>query len=398
MRAAGLGSYLDGSQAREDENDANAEHPAVSSKASRSDIASWVEDTYMNDIGPDADPTEENGESDNGNAISHPNDNSMERYYYGNMDGAMDDVEDYVSKVEVAETDAPTPATHEEAREGDEDPPKPFDFFGRLSRELRDLIYAQPGMTEVRVKGNDDFDGVLGHGNKLRVTITKPLVSLCLVSKRFSAEYMKVCEDQEALFIRTSQFVHAHGYTDEYEGFEKVRYLEFHLGNWSLSPQDVMRSYRRRAPNEDSLQALKDLEIFRSWLMDLCSGMPHLRAVSFKIYVDSLDTIGKDVFEGWLESMTSLEKSIQLKAVEIEESHLEDSVCWDLRAKHQLMLLWKVGDPMPPTIMDPTTEYAESCCEGLVHGSRRWDGEPEWDYEGNYIGNDKTFPMGRTYY
>ena len=53
---------------------------------------------------------------------------------------------------------------------------------------------------------------------------------------------------------------------------------------------------------------------------------------------------------------------------------------------------------MPPTIMDPTTEYAESCCEGLVHGSRQWDGEPEWDYEGNYIGDDKTFPMGRTYY
>ena len=322
----------------------------------------------------------------------------MDLYYYGNMDGAMDDVEDYVSKVEVAETDAPTPATHEESKESDENPPKSFDFFGRLSRELRDMIYAQPGMTEIRVKGNDNFDGVLGHGNKLRVTITKPLVSLCLVSKRFSAEYMEVCEDQEALFIRTSQFVHAKGYTDEYGGFEKVRYLEFHLGNWSLSPQDVMRSYRRRAPNEDSLQALKDLEIFRSWLMDLCSGMPHLRAVSFKTYVDSLDTIGKDVFEGWLESMTSLEKLKQLKVVEMEESHLEDSVCWDLRAKHQLMLLWKAGDPMPPTIMDPTTEYAESCCEGLVHGSRQWDGEPEWDYEGNYIGDDKTFPMGRTYY
>ena len=100
-----------------------------------------------------------------------------------------------------------------------------------------------------------------------------------------------------------------------------------------------MWQYGRHAPNAASLQALKDLEVFRSWLTDLCSGMPHLRAISFKIYVDSLDIIGKDVFEGWLESMTSLEKLKQLKVVEMEESHLHDSVCWDLRAKHQLMLL-----------------------------------------------------------
>ena len=218
LRDAGLGWWLDGDQ-------------AVSSEAFGSDIAFWVEDTDMSAFDRDDDTAEENNEADNSDAISHPNDNGMDLYYYGNMDGAMDDVEDYVSKVEVAETDAPTPATHEESKESDENPPKSFDFFGRLSRELRDMIYAQPGMTEIRVKGNDNFDGVLGHGNKLRVTITKPLVSLCLVSKRFSAEYMEVCEDQEALFIRTSQFVHAKGYTDEYGGFEKVRYLEFHLGN-----------------------------------------------------------------------------------------------------------------------------------------------------------------------
>ena len=344
MRAAGLGSYLDGSRAREDENDANAEHPAVFSRASRSDIASWVEDTDMNDIGPDADSTEENGESDNGDAVAHPNDNSMDRYYYGNMDGAMDDVEDYVSEVEVAETEAPTPATHEEAKESEKDLAKSFNFFG-LSRELRDMIYAQPGMTEDRVMASDGFDGVLGDGNKIGVTITKPHVSLCLVSRKFSAECMEACEEQQKLFIRTSQHVHREGYTEEYLGigFEHVKSLQVHMGDWGpWGAYNAVAEFARRDepydPVAESQRGLADLETFKGWLTDLCSRMPCLRTVSLKMYVEGLHVVGQDVFEGWLRSIASMDKFVELKVVEIESSPIGKPLCWDLRAKHELLL------------------------------------------------------------
>jgi hypothetical protein len=95
--------------------------------------------------------------------------------------------------------------------------------------------------------------------------------------------------------------------------------------------------------------------------------------------------------------MALLEKLEGLKVVEIEESPIGDTLCWDLRAKHQLLMHWRAGDPMPPTIMDPTTEYAESCCEGLDYQSREWAEFSDWDYDGNYIGDNKYF-KGRKYY
>jgi hypothetical protein len=100
----------------------------------------------------------------------------------------MDDVENHTSRVEVAETEAIAPAIHNKATDSEESHLKPFDFFGSLPAEVRDMIYAQPGMTATKVIGDDDFDGVLGDGNRVRVTITKPLLSLCLVNKKFSAE------------------------------------------------------------------------------------------------------------------------------------------------------------------------------------------------------------------
>lgn len=102
-------------------------------------------------------------------------------------------------------------------------------------RELRDMIYGQ--MIEEKLIVNDNFDGMLGSGNMLCVTTTKPLVSLCLVNKSFSSEYIKVCEDQEKLFVRTSQYVHGQGYTEEHlGGFWQVKFLEFHLGDWAWKP------------------------------------------------------------------------------------------------------------------------------------------------------------------
>jgi hypothetical protein len=395
LRAAGLGSWLDGSPAEDDENDVDEDPPTISLGAS-DDNASQVKDVDMSGVDPDDAAAEESNEAGNSEAITHPNDNGMCRYYYGNMDGAMDDVDEYISNVEVAETEAPTPAKHDDAKESAENPPKPFDFFGRFSQEIRDMIYVQPGMLEDRVVVNDNFDGMLGDGNKLRVTSTKPLVSLCLVSKRFSREYIEACQEQEKLFLRTSQSVHHNGHTDWHMGgnFEHVRILEFHAGDWSLwGTEDVITQIARRRqpydPAAHSLRALADLKTLQRWLTDLCSRMPRLRTVSLKMYVQNVEIIGEDVFLEWLRTMASLEKFEELKVVEMECSPIGKSLCWDLRAKHQLLLHWKAGDPTPPTIMDPTTEYAESCCEGLCHEERQWDELSDWDYDGNYIGDDE---------
>jgi hypothetical protein len=390
MRAAGLGSYLDGAQTRDDEHGVD-----VSSGEPGSNHALQVKDADMSGVDPADTAAEESHEADNSDAISHLSDNGMGRYYYGNMDGAMDDVDEYISNAEVVETDAPTPAAHLEAKESEVNPPKPFNFFG-LAREIRDMIYVQPGMLEDRVLINDNFDGMLGDGNKLRVTSTKPLVSLNLVSKKFSSECIEACQDREKLFIRTSQFVHHNGDTDASlsDDFEHVRFLEFHLGDWSLwGIEDAATQFaRRRVPYDPvahSLRALADLETFQRWLTDLCSRMPRLRTVSLKMYVESMETIGEDVFLKWLRTMASLDKFEELKVVDIECSPLGNPLCWDLRAKHQLLLHWRAGDPTPPTMMDPTTEYAESCCEGLCHESRQWDEFSDYDYDGKYIGDDE---------
>lgn len=129
------------------------------------------------------------------------------------------------------------------------------------------------------------------------------------------------------------------------------------------------------------------METFGRWLTDPCFRMPFLRAVSFKVYVDSLETIGKDVFEGWLRSMTSLEKLQQLRVVEFEYGDIEESLCWDLRANHQLLVLWRAGDANAPAVVDPAPEYTESCCGGLYHMKRQWDQLSDYNYEGVYIGD-----------
>ena len=108
------------------------------------------------------------------------------------------------------------------------------------------------------------------------------------------------------------------------------------------------------------------------------------------MYVEGLEVVGQDFFEGWLRSVASLDKFVELKVVDIESSPIGKPLCWDLRAKHELLMHWKAGDLLPPTIMDPTTEYAESCCEGLAYESRQWDEFSDWDYDGNYIGDDET--------
>jgi hypothetical protein len=395
LRAAGLGWWLDGFQAEDDENDADSDPPVVSSGSSRSDIASWVEHADMSGVEPDADSAEENNETDNSNSVSQFNDNSMERYfYYANMDGAMDAFEDHNSRVEVAETDAVVLATHDEVKESDENVAKPFGFFS-LSRELRDMIYAQPGMTQDEVIGEDDFDLDYGTGNKVRVAITKPRENLCLVSKQFGAEYIKVCEDREELFIRTSHFVHNEGDTKMWSDadIKQVKFLKFHMGDWCFGGSHPDHS---RTPA--SVRALADLENLERWLKDLCVQMPCLRAVSFKLYVTSMHLIGKDLFEGWLRSMAAFDNIEQLKVVEFTYGPGDlDDFCWDLRAKHQLLLHWRAGDIEEPTIIDSAPVYTESCCDGLEYGEKDWDGEPDWDYDGNYIGDDETL-KGSTYY
>ena len=132
------------------------------------------------------------------------------------------------------------------------------------------MIYAQPGMTEDRVMASDGFDGVLGDGNKIGVTITKPHVSLCLVSRKFSAECMEACEEQQKLFIRTSQHVHREGYTEEYSGigFEHIKSLQVHMGDWGLwGAYNAVAEFARRDepydPVAESQRGLADLETFK---------------------------------------------------------------------------------------------------------------------------------------
>jgi hypothetical protein len=237
------------------------------------------------------------------------------------------------------------------------------------------MIYAQPGMTKTKVIGNDGFDGVLGEGNKVYVTITKPLPSLCLLSKKFSDEYIKVCEDKEKLFIRTSQFVHKEGHTKmwEDEDIKTVKFLDFHLGDWTLEKH-----------------ALADFRTFQRWLKDLFSQMPCLRSVKFKLYVDGVKPKQKDMLEGWLRSMASFKKFEQLKVVEYDIGPQGEDFCWDLRGNnHKLLVHWRAGDVTPPAIMDPAPDYTESCCDGLEYGERMWDDDSEFDYDRKYIGDDE---------
>ena len=63
--------------------------------------------------------------------------------------------------------------------------------------------------------------------------------------------------------------------------------------------------------------------------------MPCLRTVSLKMYVEGLHVVA---FEGWLRSIASLDKFVELKVVDIESSPIGKPLCWDLRAKHELLL------------------------------------------------------------
>jgi len=230
-------------------------------------------------------------------------------------------------------------------------------------------------MTATKVIGDDDFDGVLGDGNRVRVTITKPLLSLCLVNKKFSAEYIEVREDKQKLFIRTSQFVHKEGHTKMWsdEDIKQVKFLDFHLGDWTLEKH-----------------ALADLRTFERWLRDLCSQMPCLLSVKLKLYVDGVEPKQKDMLERWLRYLASVGKFEQLKVVEYGIGPCGEDYCWDPRAKHKLLLHWRAGDVEAPTIVDSASEYTESCCDGLEYGEREWDDNSEFDYDGNYLGDDES--------
>jgi hypothetical protein len=394
LRAAGLGSWVDGFPDEVDENDVDADLSTMSLGASGDNKESQSGEPDMTGVDLDDNAAEEDKEPYNGNTIPHVEDKSMSRYYYGNMDGAMDDVDEYISEVEAAETEAPAPATHDEAKESDNNLAKRFDFFG-LSRELRDMIYAQPGMAQEKIMNDEDFYGEYGDINKFYMTITKPRASLCLLSKQYSEEYIPVCEDRETLFIRTSQDVHNEGQTTLYSDvdFKKVKSLRFHMGSWSfggvLGPYLIPGEHAERAE-----QALADLEIFQRWFIDFCAQMPCLRAISLKLYVAGLHIIGEDVFQKWLRFMASLEKFEELKSVLIVGDMAGYETCWDLQAKHRLILDWKAGDVEEPTIIEEDPEYTESCCEGLEWGVRPWDKDSDYDCDGTRV-SDKNFKKSK---
>jgi hypothetical protein len=205
-----------------------------------------------------------------------------------------------------------------------------------------------------------------------------------------------VCEDRETLFIRTSQDVHNEGQTTLYSDvdFKKVKFLKFHMGSWSfggvLGPYLIPGEHAERAE-----QALADLEVFQHWFIDFCAQMPCLRAVSLKLYVAGLHIIGEDVFQKWLRFMASLEKFEELKSALIVGDMAGYETCWDLRAKHRLILDWKAGDVEEPTIIEEDPEYTESCCEGLEWGVRPWDKDSDYDCDGTRV-SDKNFKKSKS--
>jgi hypothetical protein len=115
------------------------------------------------------------------------------------------------------------------------------------------------------------------------------------------------------------------------------------MGDWGpWGAYNAVAEFARRDepydPVAESQRGLADLETFKGWLTDLCSRMPCLRTVSLKMYVEGLHVVGQDVFEGWLRSIASMDKFVELKVVEIESSPIGKPLCWDLRAKHELLL------------------------------------------------------------
>lgn len=261
-----------------------------------------------------------------------------------------------------------------------------FNFFG-LSRELRDMIYDQPCMLDDTVLGGDDFDGVMGDGNLVHVAATKPRVFMCLVNKKFSTEYGERCEGRKKPFVRSCQFTILENHTKLWpaEAVKQADILQLHVGEWSFGGYlPVVGPNTSSAP----LRALQELANLQRWLTDLCSQMPCLRTVQLKLYVSDLRIIDEEALDAWLHHMASLEKLERLKVVDFEHSGRGDSLCWDLRARHHLMVDWKAEELKAPEIINPAPEYAESCCEGLEYGEREWDELSDYDYDGTYLGND----------
>ena len=267
---------------------------------------------------------------------------------------------------------------------------EPVGFFPwyKLSCELRDMIYDQPCMLEDKIvceqrlkRDDDDYYDDLSR--RVRAVATKPRVNLKLVSHQFGNEYSERCDGQKKFFVRADPGSMFWTCWSENTA-EHMNVLDLHLGEFDfegLTPQGVLDEFG-------------DLE----WqLIKLCRALPRLRAVNLKLYVGNYN-IQLGPFEAYLRSMVSLlDKLKRLKIISCDYPEK----CWDLSSRKHVLVDWKAEELKAPTVITgraSTIEYAESCCEGLVHESRQWDGEPEWDYEGNYIGDDKTFPMGRTYY
>lgn len=269
LHAAGLGSWLDGFPDEVDEKDVDADLSAMSLGAPGDNKESQSGDANMSGVDPDDNAAEEDKELDDSEAVSDVKDNGMDRYYYGNMDGAMDAFQEYISKTEMARTRAIVPATQGKAKESEESLPKPFRFFD-LAREIRDMIYTQPGMAEDRIIADDDSHVLFGTGSKIRVTISEPRAAQCLVNKKFSSEYTKVCKERETLFVCTFQYHHTHGLTKRWidEEIQQTKFLDFHLGEWNLLGY-TLSTEEPPTPEEyiaDALQAVKNLEAFQGWM------------------------------------------------------------------------------------------------------------------------------------
>lgn len=74
----------------------------------------------------------------------------------------------------------------------------------QLSRELRDLIYDQPGMLEDKIlhKTTEGVDVDL-------IVSTKPRANLRLACRQLDAEYMERCEGRKRVLVRTTFYAYS---------------------------------------------------------------------------------------------------------------------------------------------------------------------------------------------
>jgi len=212
-----------------------------------------------------------------------------------------------------------------------------FTFF-LLSRELRDMIYDQPGLLE-----NQRLPSFRGYSTQ--IVATKPRMNLRLVNRQFNAEYMERCEGRKGLLVR-SFYHNLHRCKVEWstEAAKQVNFLHLHVRRWG--------------------EPLSDFKDVVHWLNRHCSQMPRLSAISVKLYLAlerprpnrPVRRMPPPDLEAWLAPLIRIDALEVLKVIGVRRT---SKTCHPFT----LLLHWERKSNELPLLKDPPVEYAESCSE-----------------------------------